>query len=511
MTVTADTNNRPILPFILVVISALVLRLVWIDVSEFQHDEAYLSLLALDALDMRQFPLLGMPSSVGIPNAPASLWLTIIPYALGGDALVATAFVALLNAGGVVLLYLLARRWFGWQGAFAAGMIYAVSPWAVIYSRKIWAQNMHTPFILLALLLGDIGFREGRRWAQVLALPVLVFGLQMHYAAWTLLPIVMWWLWTGRKRLSRGALIASIILAVLVMLPFGVGLVQSESVTVTGLMDRFVSSDETDSTLQINTASLQVHQYFLTMDRLDIYFAPGQLTELYGRLNVMRWVWIGFFGGSALLGLMALRKRPDMLALFGLWLIVPIIVFTLDWTSVFPHYFIPSLPALYLLVGMGVGLLWERLPRLRWVTAPVFGTVILSLVVLWYSVLIYGDSVHVERGFGRTFADLSPVSQAVAARENVLLVTDRYRDFNHPQPTTWATLLHGKVECLRVVDGGAFTVIPPDRQSSQILSTHQSSRSAKNTAIQWEWCSQCGTVAGATVSIRLTRSFASRT
>ena len=55
--------------------------------------------------------------------------------------------------------------------ALLAGLTYALNPWAILYSRKIWAQDFHTPFVLLGLGLGLYGFIEGKRWAQAACLP----------------------------------------------------------------------------------------------------------------------------------------------------------------------------------------------------------------------------------------------------------------------------------------------------------------------------------------------------
>ena len=208
----------------IVIIVAALMRLMLPGVVEFKHDEAYLSLLAQDALANGQLPLTGMPSSVGVPNAPASVWLLMLPYALTNNPLVATLFVAVLNVGGVAVLYLLAREMLNREAALAAGVLYAVNPWAVLYSRKLWAQDMHTPFILLGLWLGWRGFTRGGRVMQALSLPVLVFGLQMHYAAWVLLPLWAGLLVIGRRQIRWGAAAVSVLLAAGAVLPFGIGI-----------------------------------------------------------------------------------------------------------------------------------------------------------------------------------------------------------------------------------------------------------------------------------------------
>src|ERR1044071_1779329 len=148
----------------LIVILATVLRLGWPNVVEFKRDEANLSVLSLDMLHGRSFPLLGIDSSVGIRNAPVNVYLMLLPYTLSSNPELATSYVGLLNVIAVLLLYGLIRRYYGPLAAFVAALLYAVSPWAVVYSRKIWAQDMLPLFIVLTIGTALLGFLEGKRW-----------------------------------------------------------------------------------------------------------------------------------------------------------------------------------------------------------------------------------------------------------------------------------------------------------------------------------------------------------
>ncbi|HEX2905576.1 MAG TPA: glycosyltransferase family 39 protein, partial [Phototrophicaceae bacterium] len=215
------------LALLLVLLVAALLRLGNPGVVEFLHDEAMLSLLAQDMAAGKGVPLTGIPSSVGVPNPPISVYIMALPYALGADPQAATLFVAALNVIGVGLLWLITYRYLGRLIALIAGLAYAVNPWALLYSRKIWAQDFHTPLVLLTLGLGLYGFGENKRWAQVLCLPVLIVALQIHFAAWALLPLYLWLLWLGRKNLSWRVLFLSFALAGLTLVPFLLGLTQT--------------------------------------------------------------------------------------------------------------------------------------------------------------------------------------------------------------------------------------------------------------------------------------------
>lgn len=126
---------------LLLVLSAAWLRLNMADIVEFKRDEANLARLALDLARGREFPLLGIGSSVGLRNAPFSVYVVTPPFLLSSDPIFATQYIGALNILAVGLLYGLARRYYGTLAALVAALCLAVSPWAVVFSRKLWAQN----------------------------------------------------------------------------------------------------------------------------------------------------------------------------------------------------------------------------------------------------------------------------------------------------------------------------------------------------------------------------------
>ena len=85
----------------LILLLAAGLRLGAPGISEFKLDEARLSLLALDMARGQSFPLLGIGSSVGIPNMPVNVWLFALPFLFTSDPTAATLFVGRRSATNV--------------------------------------------------------------------------------------------------------------------------------------------------------------------------------------------------------------------------------------------------------------------------------------------------------------------------------------------------------------------------------------------------------------------------
>ena len=176
--------RRPweLLAFAAVLGIAAWLRLRHLDLVEFKGDEATAVDLARRLLD-GHLPSVGLTSSVGALNPPLFIYLTAVPLAISDDPLAATAFVGVLAVIAVGLTYVVLRPRFGALAALAASALFATAPWAVVYSRKIWAQDM-LPIFTVSLLWALFLVLERRRTRAVLLVPVfLCLTFQLNFSA----------------------------------------------------------------------------------------------------------------------------------------------------------------------------------------------------------------------------------------------------------------------------------------------------------------------------------------
>jgi len=454
-------KRRDLIGLALVLFCAMLTRFIYPGVVEFRHDEAMLSLMAQDAAD-GDFPLTGIPSSVGIPNSPVSVYVMALPYALTSDPFFATAFVAALNVIGVGLLWLLAHRYFSPCVALFAGVIYAVSPWAALYSRKIWAQDFHTPFVLMALLLGLYGFGEnansvGKRWAQMLCLPVFLLALQIHFAALALLPLYAVLLWIGRKQISWPALAISLLLTALTLVPFALGLAQTldqDPNRLTNMMNRRGDGLSLSPNAALYTAQLA------TGIGLEQEISPENPDALNAALGWTPILW-SVLGIATLFGLLARDFNLRLRLLIVLWALLPLIVFTPTWTTVYRHYFIASIPAYCLFVGLGMKWLFDRVPSKPLVQAVFLGILAgaaISQAVYWAKLLHYVD-MNTVSGFGTPLHFLLDVRDELAQHDDVLIVTDGIEILYDQEPAIWSVMLRDSAACVRAISGG-FAIFP---------------------------------------------------
>ena len=472
-------TRRDLLLLGLVLLVAALMRFGQSGIVEFFHDDAMLSTLAQDMAQGRSFPFTGINSSVGIPNPPTSVYVMALPFALDANPMTAILFVMALNVIGVGLLWLMAHRYIGRTVALVAGLTYAISPWAVLFSRKIWAQDFHTPFVLFGLLLGLYGFFEaperdterasprflfhGDEWAQIFTLPVLLFAFQIHFAAWALLPLYLVLLWMGRKRVTWRVLLVSGGVSVLVMLPYAIGFYQTALVNPEQVAPGSVSKLADDSRL-FSLQSLEYLAYLATGQGMEIWVAPDQQTDFRARVPSVGIWWI--IGGMVLLGtaLLYREKLRPLALLLPVWAYLPALALIPQWAGVYPHYFIASIPALALLAGIGVTFISQVVPLHavgRSIILVAFCGILLSQGIFWRGLLRYVDTVAIKYpGFTIPIHYLQDIENTLSDYEDVLVLNDGMAWDLHHESVVWPVMLDDTTRCVRTIVSDGYAVFP---------------------------------------------------
>lgn len=187
---------------------------------EFQGDEAYAAQLALDALKTGQLPLAGLMSSVGVTNPPLFAYLLIPMFAISPNPAFVSGCIALLGLAAVVITWHVGRKYYGPMAGLVAGLFFAVSPWAVIYSRKIWAQDF-VPLFATATIWAVHALVLGKRPKAVfwcLLLPLCV--VQIHFSGVALTAAVVALTAWLRPKLDWRWAVGGVVVAGVLMSPY---------------------------------------------------------------------------------------------------------------------------------------------------------------------------------------------------------------------------------------------------------------------------------------------------
>lgn len=176
------------------------LRLYDLAAMEFKGDEQEGLNLAMRLLNDHPwssalpFPTHGMVSSNVVYNPPLYTWIIAALWAPTHDPVAVARLIALVNVACLYSLWRWARRRMDDSRALLTLALCAVSPFAVIFSRKIWPVDLLLPGVL-AVLWGVEWLRGVKPWRGVvlLLLAALVAG-QLHLSApiaMALLPVAL--------------------------------------------------------------------------------------------------------------------------------------------------------------------------------------------------------------------------------------------------------------------------------------------------------------------------------
>ncbi|CAG0933710.1 hypothetical protein TFLX_03188 [Thermoflexales bacterium] len=347
---------------------AAYLRLNYLEWTEFKLDEAHLSQLAYNMARHGQIPLTGIGSSVGVMNPPMAAWLLSIPYALSSSPIVATAFIALLNVLAVAMCYRLSRTMFAsWSehaelAALVAAALFAVAPWAVIHSRKVWAQDLLPFFVMLYVWFGYRAFVQRKAWSLLGHGAALAVLIQIHYSGLWLAPVSLVWLIAFARRVRLAPLIVTGVVGATAFAPFIIADGARGWPSVTRLLDFTRQPATTDTTA--------IHLAWITANGLEVHSLAGP-QEFENFRSLVPWS----DGVSWLVGLLAVaglivavidvlravllhavpRRAWDARSAVGFllvtWVLLPVIAQLSHRTPLFVHYFLIVLPAPFMLVG----------------------------------------------------------------------------------------------------------------------------------------------------------------
>ena len=357
---TGHRGPAPWLEWLLVAAILLLagaLRMAAPGLSEFKADEARLLALAYDTGE-GDIALRGISNSAGLPNFPASVWLYALPVAIWPHPYAAVLFTGLLSTLAVALTYWFVRRYWGMPAALAATLLYAVAPWAIIFSRKIWAQDLLPLFIVGWAIGGALALVERRPRFIWLHLICLALTVQIHLAAISLVPATLLLIIIFRKAVNWRELLIGGLLAALSAVPFAIYLSQQSGAA--GLLAGVAGATDTGS---FSLASLG-HTLTITLGTAIHSLAGGSAFEQYlALLPDLTWVHLTWglliTAGAILLAWAAWKRRAEPQAQAGvivlLWLVMPAAVFLYQWTPVYLHYLIPVLPAPFIAAGVAFG------------------------------------------------------------------------------------------------------------------------------------------------------------
>ncbi len=425
------------------------LRFSHLDLLEFQGDEAFAAQLALGFVKHGKLPLAGLMSSVGVTNPPLFSYLLIPMFAISENPVVVSCCIATLGLAAVGMTWHIGRKYYGPIAGLVAAAFFAVSPWAVIYSRKIWAQDF-VPVFATATMWAVHALCIGKKpkavfWCVLLPLCVV----QIHYSGValtvTVLVILVWLRPRADWRFAAGGLVVALV----TMIPYfkfqqahgwadfkqamnavggGQQWEQLHGITTHPVSGYRLPSKQNisyalaimnagriEDVLGISAASeFDRAQVWLHKSGKAGYFSEGQ-TISSALLLVQRLAFVGALMWLAVVAVRGVKKlrvegnEARTAWILVLWLVVPLVVFWLAGLWTYLTYFVILYPAHFLVCGAAAA--WGARKSKPVVVAAVVVVLVAGNVLF---MLAYYRFVEQSGGAQGTFGTALGVKQQAA-------------------------------------------------------------------------------------------------
>lgn len=134
--------------FILILTIACIFRITNLNLISFQFDEATTLSHVVKFYSQLYLPEIGMLSSIRINNFPLFDYVIILLSIPSRNPAAITFFIGLINSLLIAFFYLIIRKFINHKTAFFSSLLFATSPWAILFSRKLWAQDVLMFFLI---------------------------------------------------------------------------------------------------------------------------------------------------------------------------------------------------------------------------------------------------------------------------------------------------------------------------------------------------------------------------
>lgn len=364
---------------IAILLVGAVLRLGAFQETLIGADQASILAAAADIADLRDFPGVGIKSSVGVMQTATIAYLAAIPLLVVRRVITVKWFFSVLDILAIAYLARAARRTLGTRAAMIAAMLYAANPWVIEFSRWIWYQTLIPTFAtfafaaLLLMLDPAAGIPAGpgtpagagaraRTTERAVAVPIALVSATLmglvHLAAlpWAAVLGIMAGIVALRRKWWRSGLLG-ILLCLLIAAPYLVFLVRSDFADI-GIM--LNSEDPATPAATWNTSSYRLTLELLTGQQVlatprNALWAESVLwldafTLILPALLSIAVAW-------AILRLVTLRralKTQTALILALAWSLLAPTIFARSDIHLQHFYLLFVFPAPFVLIGAGV-------------------------------------------------------------------------------------------------------------------------------------------------------------
>ena len=376
-----------------ILLLSIAFRIAQFDTSFFGPEQAWIAHDGLKLAKLQAFTTYMNPSSAGYHNFPLTHYLAAIPFVFSDDIFALFLFYVVVNLIAVWLCWLFVRRYWGWQVAALATIVYASMPYAVFFSYRIWNNTLMPPFIMLWALGCGFAFQERRPRGLILAWAAAMLAFQLHISAIVFVFILVVMMWFIRLPNARRYALVGSSLALIPALPWFYA--QISGAAQLGLDFSMVAGR---TGLQMDLSKMI---QFLSARDLAWNFTSVGAEGLARKLTYMQYlgiIWLLIFTGSVLVitwqAWQGSSRDRRLYSLLVLWCLLPMgftVVSAAPYTII---YYLVMLPAPCIVLGLTYikAIRWQR-----WLKVPMMLGLLVLCTLNWNAV--WSIEQYVRRGF----------------------------------------------------------------------------------------------------------------
>lgn len=342
--------------FSIIFLFSLVFRVTNLDLIEFKTDEAVNLLLSSRPALHQSLPPGGTVSSIGILNPPLFNYLLTPLTFFTLDPKFFSLFIALVNALSIAFFYLIVKKYYGQIIAFTSSVLFAFSPWAILYSRKIWNQDLLVPFFILMFysLHKIISDKKNIFWLTFALSSV--FLIQLHQASFLFIALILLFIWLQKIKINIKYVLIGTILGLIPLLPYmsyEVKYGYPDFKALFSSQQRLSSERSISHLLRPMQITGQGNFAFILGADLDTFIKRFPIVNIVRKIFYIEYILL-------IIGSLIFLKKFTTFRFFAYSsILLPFVYFILK-IDPFMHYYIVTLPLLFLFLGAAFEFLLKR-------------------------------------------------------------------------------------------------------------------------------------------------------
>ncbi|MFA5932963.1 MAG: glycosyltransferase [Microgenomates group bacterium] len=399
-----SNGKRKLFWALIIFLGAAFFRIFFFDLIEFKADEAITTFQTVEFYLNPYLIQRGLISGIGVYNFPLFSYLIIILAIFSRDPQYISFLIALINTMLVPVFYIVIRKYYDQLTAIFAGFLLAFSPWAIIFSRKIWAQDLILLLALpfFALIHGLIIDKKTKFTLPIFTLLVLLS--QLHASGFFLSAATVLILIILRVKINFKQALMGICIGAITTIPYIA--FQLSAIPICPDCDNFFRYQNLPRPFDL----YNLIRPFQLMNGQGYHFVLGNsfdgFLSSFPLLNILKYFFLSSFVIPFIGAFFIISKRREYLFLVLYLTIIPILYF-ITRTNPYMHYFVILIPMVATLYAFSFSSIYNFMKSnlLKTLTYIVFIFFISANIIFVFSFNQYLSSAKIINGdYGPIFS-----------------------------------------------------------------------------------------------------------